>query len=223
MPEAEHKLVLSTYGEKDENSYLDPVSNQILTVDHTKLVVTEVADGDEVDDERNTVRDALQQAANDYLYQHYEDEQSAASVFIVEDDYVICISATTVDAKNFYSGRWRSVWRVAFEDDSNAKLSGVMKIHCHYYEDGNVQMSTTGEHGESVKAKSSDAIYTSIFAAIKKIESGYQLKIDDTMDRLSSASGGFFRALRRQLPMTGEPMDFASSTHTMAKEFNKKK
>jgi len=40
IPGKEHKVILSKYGEVDAAHYLDPISNSILTVDHTKGVRT---------------------------------------------------------------------------------------------------------------------------------------------------------------------------------------
>jgi hypothetical protein len=48
-----------------------------------------------------------------------------------------------VNLKNFWSGKWASTWSLSTSEEvDNATLSGEVKIHVHYFEDGNLQMQT---------------------------------------------------------------------------------
>lgn len=43
----------------------------------------------------------------------------------------------------FRNGRWRSQWEIpALEKNETIEINGISRINVHYYEDGNVQLST---------------------------------------------------------------------------------
>lgn len=43
----------------------------------------------------------------------------------------------------FRNGRWRGVWTCKFVPGSGAvEVTGKLKVNVHYYEDGNVQLTT---------------------------------------------------------------------------------
>ena len=54
----------------------------------------------------------------------------------------ICISASKFNPNNFWNGRWRSVWTCTFSPNGKVQLDGNMKLNVHYYEEGNVQLTT---------------------------------------------------------------------------------
>ncbi|KAL8277546.1 hypothetical protein RQP46_009978 [Phenoliferia psychrophenolica] len=100
---------------------------------------------------------------------------------------------------NYWTGRWRSVYSA----DLDAKtLTGTVKINIHYYEQGNVQLSTT--HAISVPLPS-DATATQIIALIKTAEQETQNKLAESYAVLSD---DVFRGLRRALPKTRSKLDW---------------
>lgn len=50
----------------------------------------------------------------------------------------------------FRNGCWRSRWTITIGPD-NIDVLGFLRIHVHYYENGNVQLVTSKEIKESIK------------------------------------------------------------------------
>ena len=75
-------------------------------------------------------------------------------------------------------------------DINNNSLSGSIKVNNHYFEQGNVQFNLDKTF-EPVSLPVADA--ENIVAAIKKIETDYQLAIEEMHTQL----GGVFKGIRR--------------------------
>jgi len=106
--------------------------------------------------------------------------------------------------KNFWSGRWRSTWKISYED-KKFKISGSMKVNIHYYERGNVQLNTQKEYAETVNVNSEDDVPKEVVKVLSKVESNFQKDIDASCNNLSET----FKSLRRRLPITGVLFDFS--------------
>lgn len=218
VPSSDKKLVLSKYGEVDQTQFKDPRTNKIVTVDHIKSKVTEEADDEPESEDVQKRREMLQEAADKYVAEFYEDGSS--TVFAVNaDEFILCISSARFKTNNFWSGRWRSVWRFTFESEKKLKMSGTMKINVHYYEDGNVQLNSSHEHGEIIDAPKVDAVGTAVINALKKAENSFQNKLESVCNSMSSTT---FKALRRALPVSRELFNFGSSAHKLAGELTRK-
>lgn len=100
---------------------------------------------------------------------------------------------------NFWTGRWKSVYTI---DYSNNTLEGTIKINCHYYEQGNVQLSTTLS---SSLPFPSNTTPNQLIALIKSNEKLVQLKLAEVYNELSD---GAFKNLRRALPKTRSKLDW---------------
>ncbi|KAL0482316.1 hypothetical protein AKO1_012937 [Acrasis kona] len=210
VPGKDYKIILSKYSEIEPTKYLDSRSNQVLTVDHTKGVVTEAEPRDEElsADVKKRVEN-LQKGVDAYVADHYL--SGLATVFPSQDndkEYIICITASKFNETNFWSGRWRSVYRVTFQDGDKVKISGSMKVNVHYYENGNVQLNTNKEYGETVDGSD---IATEIGKVLRKAEGNFQTQIDTQCANL----GETFKGLRKRLPITGNLFDFASNQHKL--------
>ncbi|GEM12872.1 hypothetical protein Rt10032_c33g6889 [Rhodotorula toruloides] len=87
------------------------------------------------------------------------------------------------------TGRWRSTYQL---DYANGTLEGTAQINIHYYEQGNVQLSTTLKSSATLSSSPSPE---SVVASIKATESSLQRQLGETYNELSDAS---FRGLRRR-------------------------
>jgi len=120
----------------------------------------------------------------------------------------------------FWNGRWRSVYTISFKDGaSGADLKGTYKINIHYYEDGNVQLTTNNERTIKVTLGNPDASAQAIVKAIEKAEREYQTAIDDNYLTMSDTS---FKSLRRQLPITRTKLEWSKiSGYKLGQELGK--
>lgn len=219
VPESPYRLVLSKYNEVDQTHYVDPRTSKVVGVDHMKAVVTDVAESDAEDAQAKERRENIQDALDTYLYEHFVvGSVNSFTSSENKNEVIICISSSKFNQTNFWSGRWRSVWRASFTSDTKVKLSGTMKLNIHYYEEGNVQLNTSLDHGETIDAKSAADVGTEIVKVLKKVETSFQSKAEEICTNLSATT---FKALRRKLPVTGEPMNFASASHKLVNEMRR--
>ncbi|GAA5961634.1 hypothetical protein JCM21900_002834 [Sporobolomyces salmonicolor] len=103
---------------------------------------------------------------------------------------------------NYWTGRWRSTYVL---DYAKGTLEGTAKINIHYYEQGNVQLSTT-LHSSSPLPPSPTA--EQIIFALKSSESTFSTSLSTTYSQLSDES---FRGLRRALPKTRSKIDWSKA------------
>ena len=99
---------------------------------------------------------------------------------------------------NYWNGRWRSSY---IYDTSSGSITGSIKVDVHYYEDGNVRLLTTKEVSVSASGASAADVMRKIAAEEKK----YQ---EDLNKAFGSLSEGAFKALRRQLPITRQKIEW---------------
>jgi capping protein alpha len=222
VPNQEHSTLLTKYAEKDVAHYLDPRSNQVLTVDHVHSKATSAVPADEPC-ANDPLRKPLEDAIVKYVTEHFPVGVGAVYRASASDDLVVCIAASKFSSSNCWSGRWRSVYRISPEGSSSAKLSGTMKLTVHYYEEGNVQLNTNHEHGEQVKPKNCSTpaqLVEGVVKAISKCEQNFQTQVDSMMNTMSDTT---FKSMRRKLPVTGTLFDFTKAVgHALVKSMQDK-
>lgn len=96
------------------------------------------------------------------------------------------------------NGRWRSLY--IFNPGSNA-LEGSIKVDVHYYEDGNVRLLTNKPVTATVPSGTGAGIAKEISVGERK----YQEELNRSFTSLSE---GAFKALRRQLPVTRQKIEW---------------
>ncbi len=62
---------------------------------------------------------------------------------------VVCIEDHQFQPKNYWNGRWRSVWTV-LPSGAQAEVSRLLKVQVHYYEDRNIQLVSSKEVEEAI-------------------------------------------------------------------------
>ncbi|GAA5970275.1 hypothetical protein JCM8115_003140 [Rhodotorula mucilaginosa] len=100
---------------------------------------------------------------------------------------------------NYWTGRWRSTYSL---DQATGVLEGTAQVNIHYYEQGNVQLSTTFKSTSHLGATPTPE---AVIASIKSSESAFQCQLGETYSELADAS---FRGLRRALPKTRSKLDW---------------
>ncbi|KAL9601843.1 MAG: hypothetical protein Q9179_002734 [Wetmoreana sp. 5 TL-2023] len=110
--------------------------------------------------------------------------------------------------QNFWNGRWRSTYLFT-PSPSTPSLTGTINVDVHYYEDGNVRLTTSKKVSEmKVEASvglSPTALAAQVVRKIAAVEKGYQEELHRGFARLSE---GEFKGLRRQLPVTRQKVEW---------------
>jgi len=141
---------------------------------------------------------SLLKSLDSHVKEHYSD--ASCGVYPIEDDskIAILVVANKYSPKNYWNGRWRSLYLFT---PSSSSLTGTMKVDAHYYEDGNVRLLTTKPISTSISSASASTIIREIAVAEKK----YQEEINKGFNSLSE---GAFKGLRRQLPVTRQKVEW---------------
>ncbi|TXG65099.1 hypothetical protein EZV62_006374 [Acer yangbiense] len=211
MPHRSGDVLVTSYGELEENKYLDPRTAQVATVDHVKQVCTEVRPAS--DEELSSpyieeFRFALDAEILKYVGEAYP--KGVCSVYCangkdVEEpgsdfELVVVISATRLSPQNFCNGSWRSIWNIEFKDDAQVlELKGKLQVGAHYFEEGNVQLDAKHECNDSTIFQSPDDSAISIATIIRHHETEYLTSLEASYSNLPDNT---FKDLRRKLPVT---------------------
>jgi capping protein alpha len=149
------------------------------------------------------LRSAIDAAVHSYVRDHYP--QGVCAVYASADQatVTIVIAANRYNPSNYWNGRWRALWTFSVADSS---LTGLLRAHVHYYEDGNVQLvSEKNLPAQNLTASPAD-LSAAIVAVIKEQEAVYQTALNESYGELSDTT---FKGLRRALPVTRNKMDWS--------------
>jgi len=202
-------VIISVAGRLEgSDRFIDPRSKQTFAFDHLRLEAQD-CQPHEPDETSEPFREAIEVAALAYIADHFHDgvtsvftSQSSPSTIIVQ------LVANKYNPPNFWSGRWRSEYTV---DMQERVIKGNVFVNVHYYEQGNVQLSTsfspTIPLPESLTTAPASA--TKILALIEKEESEHQTALNDAFQDMSEKA---FKTLRRALPLTRQKLDWDKVT-----------
>ncbi|KAH1030188.1 hypothetical protein J1N35_046189 [Gossypium stocksii] len=211
MPGGFGDVLVTSYGELQDNEYLDPKTAQVAIVDHVKQACTKVRPA--TDEELPSAyveeyRCALEAEILKYVAEAYP--KGSCSVYCtngkdVEEpgsdfDLVVVIAAARLSPQNFCNGSWRTIWNIEFKDDiQKLELNGKLLVGAHYFEEGNVQLDTKHECRDSTIFQSPDDTAISVANLIRRHETAYMASLEESYFKLSDNT---FKELRRKLPIT---------------------
>lgn len=203
------KVLITKFGELSANEYLDPHGKQVITYDHIKQQVTgQRAASGELDAEVEPFRKAFEDAAIKYNDEHYPTGTTAVYGRKEGGNFVITIviSSAIFNQKNYWGGRWRSVWTATFKPGSGqCQLKGNMKIQVHYYEEGNVQLNTNTDKSKSIPVADAAALADKALKTISAVEADFHAALDKSYTTMGNTT---FKALRRALPIIRKKIDW---------------
>mmetsp|Transcript_39467 Transcript_39467/g.68396 ORF Transcript_39467/g.68396 Transcript_39467/m.68396 type:complete len:288 (-) Transcript_39467:106-969(-) len=214
------KVVLAQAGEIDPTHYFNAQDGSVFSVDHLTLSTSEAATLPSNEFEANEpTRAALQTAVNTYIATNYPSEQSAGGAFTKDEHtYVVVVTGEKTSLKNFWSGRWTSTWNLVVSG-SSATISGDIKLHVHYFEDGNLQLQSAKQVPASDLTFSSDAeLGANVVKFIQTQESLLQSGLEDLYSNMSQET---FRSMRRLMPITRTKMEWNVNAVRMVKQVRK--
>ncbi|KAH6572289.1 hypothetical protein BASA50_001364 [Batrachochytrium salamandrivorans] len=197
VPNKDYEVILGKHGLVGTNSYIDPRSGQLLTVDLVHQTVQKA----EPFDSKSPAHLLEQRAALDSAIEEYTSSfypSSVSTVWIANDDsLVVAIVANKYHPDSFWSGRWRSQWTI---HPSSSLLTGFAKVQVHYYEDGNVQHNSVKEYSFTINTSDDPAtLAATVVKHISKTEAEYQTTLNDGHAHFASET---FKSLRRALPVS---------------------
>ncbi|KAK3905046.1 branched chain alpha-keto acid dehydrogenase e1 subunit beta [Staphylotrichum tortipilum] len=197
LPGSSQAVIVSAHSALGGGRYYDVESSCSFAFDHAtqkaSAVESHVLDGDKADLAKSVLK-----GLSTYVKEHFTN--AAYGAYPVEGDskIAIIIVANKYSPNNFWNGRWRSVY--LFDPASNA-LEGTIKVDVHYYEDGNVRLLTSKAASASVPSGTGAGVAREIALGEKK----YQEELNRSFTSLSE---GAFKALRRQLPVTRQKIEW---------------
>lgn len=137
--------LVTSYNDLGNGRFADPRSKQSFKYDHLRKEASELQPWNP-DSELEGLRSAIEAKVSSYVTNHFK--HGVTSTFSVKEDnrkaIVVCIEDHQFQPKNYWNGRWRSIWTVDLSSGANqVQVDGVLKVQVHYYEDGNVQLVTS--------------------------------------------------------------------------------
>ncbi|KDE06302.1 hypothetical protein MVLG_03342 [Microbotryum lychnidis-dioicae p1A1 Lamole] len=106
---------------------------------------------------------------------------------------------------NYWTGRWRSVYTI---DMAKRSVEAKAEINVHYYEQGNVQLSTLLT--STLPLPTSNPSPESLIALLKSSETTFSSQLADAFESFSEEG---FKGLRRALPKNKCKMDWEKVGH----------
>ncbi|KAG7286121.1 F-actin-capping protein subunit alpha [Staphylotrichum longicolle] len=197
LPGSSQPVIVSSHSALGGDRYYDVESSCSFAFDHTtqkaSAVESHVLDGEQADLAKSVLK-----GLSSYVREHFTN--AAYGAYPVENDskVAVVIVANKYSPNNFWNGRWRSVY--TFDPASNS-LEGSIKVDVHYYEDGNVRLLTNKSVNASISSGTGAGVAKEIAVAEKK----YQEELNRSFTSLSE---GAFKALRRQLPVTRQKIEW---------------
>ncbi|KXX83381.1 F-actin-capping protein subunit alpha, partial [Madurella mycetomatis] len=197
LPGSSQPVIVSSHNSLGGGRYYDVESSSSFSFDHTTqkagAVQSHVLEGTQAE----LVKSTLKGLAS-YIKEHFTN--AAYGAYPIENDskVAILIVANKYSPNNFWNGRWRSLY---IFDPASGSLEGSIKVDVHYYEDGNVRLLTNKPVSTSASSGTGAGIAKEISAGEKK----YQEELNRSFTSLSE---GAFKALRRQLPVTRQKIEW---------------
>jgi capping protein alpha len=166
------------------------------------------------------IQKELQDLLKSHLSESYPSEESAGSVFCKNGNINITITGEKSNLRNFWSGRISSTWTLTpapppsaltgpessgdVSDENDVLqfcISGDIKIHAHYYEDGNVQLQSSRSFPSKQLNlnKELNTVAKDAMMHIKESEKSLQAGLQDMYLHMNEET---FRQMRRLMPVT---------------------
>ncbi|KAI9716757.1 MAG: F-actin-capping protein subunit alpha [Chrysothrix sp. TS-e1954] len=214
LPNGSGEVIISPYNSIGDGRYYDTESQSSFAFDHTSQVGNKSSqkaqEASNVEKQASSIQPhsldskhldlvtSLLKAYSTHASEHFPGH--SLGVFPTENDSKIAfvLVANKYSPNNFWNGRWRSHY---LYDPSNGSLAGNLKVDVHYYEDGNVRLTT--DKPVSVSISTGNA--TDVVKQIAQVERRYQ---EDLNRAFTSLSEGAFKSLRRQLPVTRQKIEW---------------
>lgn len=207
--DSEHSVILSNFNDIGEGRYVDPRTKRSFQYNHSQGLISDIQPW-QPEPSAEPWRSALDLEWVNYSSEHYH--EGAGSVFSsVKDDVITlnaCLEGHQFQPKKFWNGRWRSVWTISFNPskEKQSELKGLIRLHVHYYEDGNVQLVSSRHCDQMINITKPEQLAKDIKDVVRKFENEYQRAISENYQTMSDTT---FKALRRPLPVIRSKIEWS--------------
>jgi len=190
-----------------DGGYMNPSTGEVSTVNFNTLSITDTADGEKVD---STFRDQVEKVVKKYVSKQFlggmGECQVASAVFQNGNVTTVIITAKNVNLGNFWTGSW--VTRCTADADTK-KININTDTNVHYFEHGNVQLTTDRQgHDDLVMKGEGETAANSIVDALKAEENEFQTNLS----KFYATNKKIFKKVRRALTIQGTKMDWRVSS-----------
>ncbi|RMZ90710.1 hypothetical protein DV736_g2044, partial [Chaetothyriales sp. CBS 134916] len=208
LPGASQHVVISSHNRLPDGRYYDTHSKTAFQFDHLTSTASHAQSYTHDSAAHSALITSLNAALSRHFAEHYPPSTSSGFLVCtsaVDDEATIAIilSTTKSSPSNFLSARWRSSFLYS---PASKTLRGSIQISVHYYEDGNVALTTVKSVPDTaLESAGAEAIVGKIAA----IEKQYQEQVNRTFVSMNEQG---FKALRRQLPVTRQKVEWEKAT-----------
>ena len=142
---------------------------------------------------------------------------------------MIVLTGEKENLRNYWSGRWNSTWTVQLESTTTTTttttttgsciISGDIKLHAHYFEDGNVQLISSKSIPITKLSFNNDDEFTQLIVSLIDTSEGtVQKGLEDMYANMNEET---FRAMRRLMPITRTKMEWNVNAVRLNKNLRK--
>ncbi|KAK4549378.1 hypothetical protein LTR36_006375 [Oleoguttula mirabilis] len=197
LPGSSETVLVSAYNSLGNGRYFDSASQTSFEVDHASQKASSPQQHPTDSQHADLIR-SLQKSFSAAASEHFP--SSTVGIFPAESHSAVALLlvANKYSPQNFWNGRWRSTYIL---NPSSNSLTGTIKVDVHYYEDGNVRMSTS----KKVELSSGGGSAEAVVREIAKAENKFQEELNRAFTTLAEGS---FKGLRRQLPVTRQRVEW---------------
>ncbi|KAI4281655.1 MAG: hypothetical protein L6R38_003526 [Xanthoria sp. 2 TBL-2021] len=205
LPGSGHTVLISPYNSLGEGKYYDVETQNSFAFDHQSQKASDVQPYSH-DSEHFDLISCLLKSLSTHSTEHYPSATyTVCPTPSSPNTIALLLVSNKYSPSNFWNGRYRSTYLFT---PSSSTLSGTINVDVHYYEDGNVRLTTTKKIPE-MKVENSSASSSSAAAEVLRkiagVERAYQEELNRGFGRLSE---GEFKGLRRQLPVTRQKVEW---------------
>ena len=159
-------------------------------------------------DESNEMLQTLQKKADDHLSNNFNVSEIQTKHRVIEkspNNFVVEVNCTRVRLENCHGGSFTACYNL---DLNNNTMEGKAEIQCHYFEDGNVQL-TTNILFDSVTVQPDTSL---IFKQISKWENEIISKLQSMFEGMNE---NILKSVRRVLPISKTKFEWNANLHRM--------
>lgn len=165
------------------------------------------ANGNDVDN--NDFGKNLKRSLENYLQKHYSSKGVESNFLINASNdcsvYDIVLYAERIKLSQYHAGSWVARYTIVNDGNSTTKMDGVIKIHAHSFENGNVQIKSETEL-PSTTIENKTSLTEDIMAQIRKWDEECVLQpLHGVYDDMST---DILKKMRRVMPVTRTKFDW---------------